>query len=241
MKSIIMLIIVIVVITFILTPVAYAQSSTLSLSPSSGTFNKGCSFSLQINLDTSGAQTDGTDAIISYDPARFSATSISSGSIYPDYPGNNIDETSGKITVSGLAAVSSAFSGTGTLATVQFSVKENAQAGATQIKFDFDSNDKSKTTDSNVVERGTIADILNSVVNGNYTVGSGTCIVSSPSPGPARGAPTVATPSGAVQPKTIDEFVDRTGKGPGSPELTYTLAIVGSVLTILGILGLALL
>lgn len=236
------IIIFIIVITVILTPAAYAQTASLSLSPSTGTFNKSCTFSLDINLNTGGVQTDGTDAILIYDSARFSATSISSGTIYPDYPGNNIDETNGKITVSGLASIASPFSGSGTLAKVNFTVKDAAQTGATQIKFDFDPNDKSKTTDSNVVERGTVADILNSVVNGNYTIGSGTCIAASPTPGPARGAAPggIATPSGAVaQPKTIDQFVDQTGKGPGSPELTFTLAIVGSILTILGILGLA--
>ena len=230
----------IIVITVILTPAVFAQSATLSLSPSAGTFNKGCNFSLKIDLNTGGAQTDGTDAIISYDSSRFSASSVTSGSIYPDYPGNNIDESGGKITVSGLAAVSSAFSGQGTLATINFTVKETAPAGATQIKFDFDPNDKSKTTDSNVVERGTVADILNSVVNGNYTVGTGICPGATPTPRPGVGAPAVpATPSGAVTPpKTIDEMV---GGKPGTPELTFAITIVGVVLTVLGILGLALL
>lgn len=239
MKNIIVIII-ITFITVILSPPVFAQSAILSLSPSSGTFNKDCNFSLKVELNTGGAQTDGTDAIISYDSSRFSATSITSGQIYPDYPGNNIDETSGKITISGLAAVSSAFSGTGTLATINFTVKKDAPEGATQVKFDFDPNDKAKTTDSNVVERGTIADILNSVVNGNYTIGTGVCAQASPAPG-AVGAPgTPATPSGGVTPppKTLDEAV---GGKPGTPELTYTVAIVGLVLTILGILGLAVL
>lgn len=240
MKTIIVITI-IIFITIILTPAAYAQTATLSLSPSSGTFNKSCTFSLQINLNTGGVQTDGTDAILIYDSARFTATSISSGTIYPDYPGNNIDETNGKITVSGLASIASPFSGSGTLATVNFTVKDAAQTGATQIKFDFDPNDKSKTTDSNVVERGTVADILNSVTNGNYTIGTGTCVQPSPTPAPGvgvgRGAPGVATPSGAVQPTAQPYYLPPAG----SEQLTFTLAIVGAVLTILGILGLALL
>lgn len=232
----------IIVIIFILVPSALAQQATLSLSPASGTFNKSCPFTLQIQLNTAGAQTDGTDAILLYDSSRITATSITNGTIYSDYPGNNIDDTNGKVTISGLASISSPFLGQGTLATVNFAVKDNAQPGATQIKFDFDGNNKAKTTDSNVVQRGTVADILSSVVNGNYTIGSGACGVASPSPTPAaRGAPGVATPSGAVVPPTLDRLVDKTGKGPGTPELTSTLAIVGVVLTILGILGLALL
>ncbi len=223
---------------------AYAQTASLSLSPSSGTFNKSCSFPLQVNLNTGGAQTDGTDAILLYDQSRFTATSISSGTIYPDYPGNNIDDTSGKITISGLASIASPFSGSGTLATINFTVKDNAQTGATQIKFDFDPNDKSKTTDSNVVERGTVADILNSVSNGSYTVGTGTCAQASPTPAPAgvgRGAVGVATPSGAVVQPVPPAQAYQYLPEAGSEQLTITLAIVGSLLTILGILGLALL
>lgn len=240
MKSIIVITI-IIIITVILTPAAYAQTASLSLSPSTGTFNKSCTFSLQISLNTGGVQTDGTDAILVYDSARFSATSISSGTIYPDYPGNNVDDTNGKITVSGLASISSPFSGSGTLATVNFTVKDTAQTGATEIKFDFDPTDKAKTTDSNVVERGTVADILNSVTNGSYTIGTGTCALASPTPAPpgtGRGGPGVATPSGGVQPSVQPyQYLPPAG----SEQLTFTLAIVGSVLTILGILGLALL
>lgn len=219
-----------------LTASVFAQQATLSLSPSSGTFNRSCNFTLDIRLDTAAAQTDGTDAILTYDSSRLAATSITSGNIYPDYPGNSIDDTNGKITVSGLASVSSAFSGQGSLATVKFTVKENAPTGATQIKFDFDPSDKSKTTDSNVVQRGTASDILSSVVNGNYTVGTGTC-GTAPTTGGKGGQGAVSTPSA----KTLDQLVDKTGKGAGTPELTFTLAIVGSVLVVLGILGLALL
>lgn len=213
----------------------YAQTATLSLSPAAGTFNQGCNFALQVNLNTGGSQTDGTDAILMYDTTRFTANSISSGTIYPDYPGNNIDAQNGKITISGLASVNTPFSGQGIFATINFTVKDGVPTGATQITFDFDPNDKAKTTDSNVVQRGTVVDVLNSVTNGNYTIGSGSCTTTLPNTG--QGA--VSTP--AAQPKTIDQVVDQSGKGPGTKELTFTVAIVGSVLTILGILGLALL
>lgn len=224
------------VFLFLASP-AQALAATLSLSPQSGTFNSGCSFSLGVVLNAAGAQTDGTDAILIYDTARFSATSVSKGTIYEDYPGTNIDDSGGKITISGLASVSTPFSGNGTLATINFTVKSAAPAGATQIRFDFDPNDKTKTTDSNVVERGTIADVLSSVVDGNYTIGTGSCIAPSPSPGvvgSGRGAPGTSTPSASLQP-----VPSPTLPPGGTAELTYTLTIVGVVLTILGILGLA--
>lgn len=230
---------------------ATAFASTLGLEPATGTFNKGCSFSINVLLDTQGTQTDGTDAIIIYDPTRFTAQNIINGTIYPDFPGNNIDSAAGKITISGLASVATAFSGKGTLATMNFTVKDMAPTGSTQMTFEFDPNDKAKTTDSNVVETNTIADTLNSVTNGNYTVGTGTGCGAQvsptaapgsyvpPSSTPRVGGPTYvnppATPSGTYIPP----------KQPlppaGTQEFTSMIAIVGSVLTILGILGLALL
>lgn len=221
------IIIIIIVITFILSPSAYA--ATLSLSPSLGTFNRGCTGSLLVELDAGGTQTDGSDAILKYDQSRINATSITSGTIYPDYPGNNIDSASGKITISGLASVQQAFSGKGTLATINFSVPDNAPTGATSVKFEFDPNDKAKTTDSNVVERGTIVDVLNSVVDGNYTIGTGAC------------GSTITTPKGGATVSTPSAEVKKTLPPAGTETYTYMVAILGSVLTILGILGLALL
>lgn len=229
-----------IVLVFLFPAKAYAQTASLSLNPSTGTFNKNCPFSLAIDLNTGGAQTDGTDAILLFDPSRVSATSITNGTVYSDFPGNNIDNINGKVTVSGLASISSPFTGSGTLATINFKVSENAQAGATQVTFDFSPADKAKTTDSNVVQRGTVSDVLNSVVNGSYTIGTGACGAVS-SPPPPQGAPD-GTPSATLAPKipptqTPPKFLPPAG----SEKLTFTIAIIGSVLTVLGILGLALL
>ena len=230
------IIIIITIITIILTP-ATAMAATLSLSPASGTFNKSCSFTLTVELDAGGAETDGTDAILLYDPARFSATQILNGTIYSDYPGGNIDSRNGKITLSGIASSTSTFSGKGTLARINFTVLDAAQTGASAITFDFDPQNRSKTTDSNVVERGTVSDVLTSVTNGSYIVGSGTCAAISPTPIP-RGTTGISTPSAYVGPSP---YVPPALPPAGSEQLTYTIAIVGLVLTVLGILGLALL
>lgn len=227
------IIIIITIITVILPSAALA--ATLSLAPSSGTFNKSCNFSLDIELDTAGASTDGTDTILFYDTSRLTASSISTGSLYGDYPGNNIDSGSGKIIISGIASVSSPYSGKGVFATVQFSVKDSAPTGATQIKFDFDPQDRSKTTDSNVVERGTVSDVLTSVTNGSFIVGSGTCAAISPTPRP-EGQVIISTPSARPTYPTPAAL-----PSAGTEELTFTIAIVGAVLTFLGILGLAIL
>lgn len=228
-------------LVFFLGSPASALAATLSLVPSTGSANRGCSFAVNIELDTAGVATDGTDAILKFEPSKLTAVSpIQQGTIYPDYAGNNIDAQTGTITVSGLASVAEAFTGKGTLATITFNVPANAPAGATTVKFDFDPNNKAKTTDSNVVERGTIADVLSSVVDGNYTIGTGTCgqQTLTTTPGTTRPQGQTADSTQSAQPKTIDDAV---GGQTGSEQLTFTIAIVGSVLTILGILGLVLL
>ncbi len=222
-------------------------AATLSLNPSSGTFNRGCSFSIKIDLNTQGTQTDGTDAILDYDPTRVTPQTIISGSIYPDYPGNFIDAQARKINISGLASVQEAFSSSGTLATVNFTVPQNAPTGLTQIILEFDPNNKTKTTDSNVVERGTVADVLNSVINGSYTIGTGTCAGQSASPGPSgqgqigSTSPPLATfvPASSSQSATPPPTLCPGGTCPGIIGPTMMLTIIGGILTVLGILGLA--
>lgn len=230
-----------------------ALAATLSLDPANGTFNRGCNFSLNVVLDTQGGSTDGVDAILMYDPSRMTAQTITNGIIYPDYPGNTIDNSAGIVSILSLASVDTPFTGKGIVATVNFTVQAAAITGATQVSFDFDPNNKAKSTDSNVVERMTALDLLSSVLNGSYIIGTGSCnslptVTPTPVPGNGstqftgtggRGAASVATPP--AQPKTLDQFVDKTGQGPGTPQLTFTLAIFGSVLAVLGILGLALL
>lgn len=225
------------------------KQAVLSLEPASGTFNKGCNFSLNVNLDTAGARTDGTDAILIYDVSRFKAVSIENGTIYLDYPGNNIDLT-GRITISGLASVSTPFTGKGTLAKINFKVNDTAPTGATEIKFEYSAEDRSNTRDSNVVERDTVEDLLASVINGNYIIGTGPCTTTQ-SPLPSSSPRSTALPRGgpnstpSATPLVIITTpipTPQTVLPPaGSEQLTFTLAIVGGLLTVLGILGLALL
>lgn len=219
---------------------AFAAGATLSLSPASGTFNQGCSFSLDILLDTGGVQTDGTDAILFYDPTRFTATKIRSGTIYSDYPGNSIDAQGGKITITGLSSVSTAFSGQGVLGSIDFTVAASAPTSVSQIKFDFDPNDKAKTTDSNVVERTTVSDVLNQVNDGSYTIGTGSCNSIAPTPSVINY--NSGSGQGGTEPvvtKTPPQAFPKTP--PGTFEDTMVIVGVGTLLVILGILGLAIL
>lgn len=216
-----------------------ALASTLSLSPSTGTFNRSCSFNLDVILDTQGAAADGVDVLyLNFDSSKFSATTIDTqNKVFSDYPGNSIDNTAGKILISGLAAQGKPFTGSGKFATVSFSVKEAATTGATQMTFDFDPNDKTKTSDSNVAAAG--VETLNAVTNGSYTVGVGTC---SGAQGTSTTtiAPNLGT--GTTSPSATGGFIPvKTLPQGGTEQTTATMAIVGSILVILGILGIVLL
>ncbi len=214
-------------------------ASTLALSPSTGTFNRSCSFNLDIILDTQGAGADGVDVLnLNFDSSKFTATTIDTqNKIFSDYPGNNIDNSTGKIVISGLAAFGKPFTGTGKFASVTFSVKDAATTGVTQMTFDFDPNDKTKTSDSNVAAGG--VETLNAVTNGSYTIGTGICSGSQVTSGITT-APNVG--SGVTSPSSKGGFIPvKTLPQGGTEETTATIAIVGSILTILGILGIVLL
>lgn len=215
---------------------ASALAASLALSPATATVNSGCSFSTAVNLDTAGVQTDGTDVILLYDPSRFTATSVTKGTLYPDYPVSSIDSQAGKISISGLASVDQPFTGSGTFATVNFTVAQNASLGATSVNFDFDPNNPGKTTDSNVVQRGTVTDVLSSVTNGNFTIGTGTCNVITPPASKSTNLPGIGGPVSSAS-------ATPTPKLPvaGSAEKTLLITLAGCILTVLGIAGLALL
>lgn len=235
-------------------------SASLSFDPLTGSLNRGCSVAVNVVVNTgttagSVAQTDGTDAIIKYDPAIFSVAvnSIQDGTIYSDYPGNSVDTAAGKISISGLASVSQAFSGTGVLATINFTVKADAPLQTTKLTFEYTS-DPAITVDSNIVERQTVADVLRTVNNSQYTIGSGSCSAQ-PSPGAPAPVPggTIIVPVGGTKIISGGIIPGQTKVPYSSPSAltqltqsgdatsTFIFIMAGSVLTILGILGLALL
>jgi hypothetical protein len=147
----------------------------LSLDPATRTSHTSCNIQAKIIVDTGGRKTDGADVILNFNPDDLEATSITQGSIYERYPNENMDNSAGKVTISGIAPIGVPYSGKGTFATVNFKVKGGTDSKNTEVKFDFDPNNKSKTTDSNVVENTTIKDLLDSVSNGSYFVDKSQC------------------------------------------------------------------
>lgn len=103
--------------------------------------------------------TDGVDLIINYDPQLLSASPFILGSLYNEYPFSTIDSKEGKITVSGIATSTDGVKPNGLFGSIVF----NAQAaGQAAISLEFT---PASTVDTNVIEKGTGEDILESVKN----------------------------------------------------------------------------
>lgn len=226
------LIFLIFTLIFLIIP-ASALAATLSLSPTSGNVNRSCEFIVDVNLDTTGANTDGTDVILKYNPSQLTVTSVDQGDVYPDYPSISPNNSNGTILVSGIASKDEPFTGTGKFATIHFSVTSTAAVGSSAaVNFDFDPANTQKTTDTNVVESGSVREVLSSVTNGSYTIGSGTCgAVTFPSTGLPKGGGTVPTPA-----PNLDDITGG-GTPPGIASTTFIIFAVGILMVILGLAG----
>lgn len=207
------------------TPVS-AQAASFSLSPATGTFNKGCTFSIKINLDSGGAQVDSAEAAILFDNGKItpSSAAVSQGTLFPTYVPVTTT-SSGKIVVSGISNPGSPYTGSGTFATLNFMVRSDASTGPFTVKFDFDPNDKSKTTDSNIVQTGTIAELLASVGDGAYNIGTGPSCTGTTQPVGGTGSATL-TPQ-TLSPQGVD---------PGFSLPTVVIAATALILITIGVI-----
>lgn len=227
------LVVVATCLVFVQTYPVKAAGAALSLSPASGTFNKGCTYSIDVRVDTAGASTAGADVVLFYDPTRLSVQQpVKNGTIYSEYPGSSVDTQLGKVSILGInSSPSSVFKGKGTFATIDFKVLDTAPSGLTQVRFDFDPQSLGQANDSNIVDKQTITDVLASVTGGSYTIGTGACSM-------AQGSA-----EGTVTPTKQPVIDDLTGDGNPSGLIIPTLLMVGVgvMLTIVGLIGLSLL
>ena len=117
-------------------------------------------FIVGITLDTGGKMTDGTDVIITFDRDLLEVVPVSlgtrmavvPGTLYKDYPINTFEGN--QITFSGLSGIDTGFRGKGVMGTVTFKA---LKAGQANINIEYR---KGSTTDSNVTESLSAADVL---------------------------------------------------------------------------------
>ena len=160
----------------LIVPPPPTQFPLLSLSPASDQESAGTIFPVRIYLDTKGRAIDGVDVKIKFDNARLFVDDFEAGTLLPNTTLISYDNYRESISLSQTTVGNNVFSGSGVLATIYF--KALAE-GATPVHFDFV---KGRTTDTNVSLGG--VDLLDSVINGNYTITSNYLapIISSPSP-----------------------------------------------------------
>lgn len=159
------LILVFTVGVFLLSSQQVLAAATMSLSPVSGTFSTGQTFDVLVNVNTGGASVSGVDALINFDQTKLNLVEVVEGSIFQQYVGESINNSSGFFQISGLASSqSNVFTGSGTLVTMRFKAYS---PGTAAVTFRFTSG---STTDSNVADFSTSSDILASVTNASYTI-----------------------------------------------------------------------
>lgn len=145
------------------TPAVVSGDSTISLKTPNSSFKVEETILVTIEMNSSKV-TDGADVVISYDAIRLSIlpglanAPVKTGTLYSEYPVNQVDQAAGKIIVSGIAPTSGVVP-KGLFGTVTFKA---LKAGSAKISIDFTPG---STTDSNIIETKTAKDILNGVNN----------------------------------------------------------------------------
>jgi len=141
------------------------------LSPSSGTYRVGDSFSVNVVVDTNGKAIDAADIVLRYNNRIFQVLDsdpnkdgiqIQNGNLLSDVQINEVDPARSTINFS-KTSQSSTFSGVGVLATVNF--KAVSEGSRSYVTFYFRKN---YSRDTNLVSNG--EDILEEVGNAMYVV-----------------------------------------------------------------------
>ena len=149
-------------------PFSSANASTISISPTSGTYAVGATFSVNILLNTQNTPVSGVDiSDFNYNPAVLEVVSVNPGVLFSVTQTNITNASTGKITFQQTSGGSGTYNGSGTLATINFKA---ISAGTSNLSFNFTSG---ATNDTNVAGSGasTGTDTLMSVTGGTITVG----------------------------------------------------------------------
>ncbi|MBI4137048.1 hypothetical protein HY469_03205 [Candidatus Roizmanbacteria bacterium] len=207
----------IVSIAFLFFP-KQTEAATLSLSPSSQTVAVNATMDINVVLNTEGAQTSATDVIVTYDSSKLNLIDIIPGSLYNQYIGEDINNSAGRASISGIAnSTSTLYSGTGTFATFRF---RGIQSGSTSISFE---HSPGNLNDTNVNEINVFTDALDSVQNGTYTVSGGT---SSTTVTPTSASTTTTTTGSNTSSSTTSSTGGMPVSGNSFPAIV--IAIIGS-------------
>jgi hypothetical protein len=155
------------------------SAATFNFSPSTKSFNAGCSNSVNVEIDATGQSANSADIEIQYNPAivtiidsnpAIEGKQVAIGNAFETYAGNQVDENSGIIRLTGLS-FSEILTSRKIFATIQFSGSVSGSTAAFNIRFD----GVNATLDSNIADSQTSLDLLSGITNGTYTFTEGTC------------------------------------------------------------------
>lgn len=136
-----------------------ASAATLSVSPATGVYTAGQTFTARVVVNTSGDTINAAEGTLSFNPAELSVVGISKGSIFNLWTADpSFSNSAGTITFSGGATPPGYKGSSGTALTITFRVKN---AGNPRVTF---RNGAVLAADG----RGT--NVLTSMSGGNYTI-----------------------------------------------------------------------
>jgi len=149
--------------------VGNTTQATLSLSPETGSYSVGDSFSVDVMVNTNGQDVVVVAAYIKYNTSYFRADSIdTAGSIFTTEAEKTIDSTAGEIKITLGKPTPGVNIANGKVAAINFTAVLATAPTADNITFDFAAG---STLESNVIlDDGLGTDILSGVYNSRYTV-----------------------------------------------------------------------
>lgn len=183
---------------------AESNDGKLYFEPDKIETSNGSEFVTELYVDTAGYDSAGVGAILRYNPIFLEAVRIEPGIVFDDYPLAVIDNTEGKVTISGVSgSKNDLYNGRGVFASVTWRPKKT---GLSEISFEFELG---STTDSNIAVTFGNGDILGSVNTFNATVlaGGGSIMQASPKP-------TAPPASGTIIDQGLDKLSSVLGKNP---------------------------
>ncbi|NMC36255.1 hypothetical protein GYA49_04385 [Candidatus Beckwithbacteria bacterium] len=143
-------------------------AASLKLSPASGSYDEGDSFSVKLDLVVSSESVDGVDAVLNFDEDKLEVTQITEGTLFDNHPVKSFDNTNGKITISALVASTNPVdpvTTSGTIATITFKAIDG---GTAAVDFVLQTDDS--VNYSYISENETSNNILSGRTNGSYTI-----------------------------------------------------------------------
>ena len=184
-----------IVISAYLATVVVASAATLSASPSTGVYNTGSTFSVQVIVNSGGKSINAAEGTLNFNPGELSVVSASRGSsifnLWVAEP--TFSNSAGTVSFSG-GLPSGYVGGAGNIMSVTFRAK-----GSGPVKLSFSSG-------SVLANDGSGTNVLTSMNGGNYTIQAATptpapeqVIVEYVAPANTPGAPSVSSPTHADQ------------------------------------------